>query len=300
MAEHRNAAGFLRITCVLLLYPVFNLGADPRFTVESARLIPQSYYVGDRVELRIVIRKNGNVDVSPPEELPRPAWGVLHDLRVISLENKSDIRLVFTPYQTGTQTFPPLKLGDIVLENQKIFVRSLVEEGHSGPVPPRGQVLLPATRLMIGLIVGGFIALPLIGTFLLLWMRPRLKGLIAFYREKLPYRRLQKALKSLKTQIAELDGRRFYIALGEQLKTYLSFRGGGNCLAYTTREMEDYLNKRLGTLEQKDRILEVLVFGDQVKFGGRRTRQEKRLKDLETVREITEALEKKEKVRVHL
>jgi hypothetical protein len=290
----------LRVLFILLFLPVFSIGADPRFVVESTLFIPQSYYVGDRVELRIIIRTNGNLEVSSPAELPKPPWGVLHNLRVLSRDNKREIRLVFTPYQTGTRTFPPLKLGEIVLENQKIFVRSLVEEGHSDPVPPRGQVLLPSTRLMIGLIVGGFIALPLVGTFLFVWLRPRIRGLSEFYRKRVPYRRLQKALKSLKTQIALLDGRRFYIALGDQLKAFLSFRSGGNCLAYTTREMEDYLTKYIGPAEEKERILEVLVFGDEVKFGGRKADQEKRLKDLEIIRDAAEALEKKEKLRVHL
>lgn len=291
----------VRVVWGILLFfgPVLFTGADPRYTVESSLFIPQSYYVGDRVELRVVLKTFGGLQAVPPRELPKLPWGELHEIRLNSAEARLEVRLVFTPFQPGTQTFPSLRLGDLAIEGLKVYVRSLVDEGRTDLAPPRGQLLLPSTKLIVGLVVGGFLALPLIGTFLLLWVRPRLRVLYARYQERRPYKRLQKFLHTLREQIQEIDGRRYYISLLEQMKIYLSHRGGGNCMAFTTREMEDYLFRSFDRREENERLLKIFVFGDEVKFGGRRASPEKKMEDLLAAVEISSLLEKEKKERAH-
>jgi len=175
-----------------------------------------------------------------------------------------------------------------------------VDEGFREPVPPRGQVLLPSTKLIFGLVIGGFIALPLAGTFLFLWLRPRFRLLAALYRERKPYRLLSAALRRLRDRCPELDGRGFYIALLEQLKIYLSHKGRENCRTFTTREMERFFETFIESRETRSRLFRVFVFGDEVKFGGREATTERRIEDLDAVEKIVEILEAKEKGRVHL
>lgn len=286
----RALTGFI----ILLTLSSF-LSADAGYTVQSSLFIPQSYYVGDRVELRIVLRTSGDVQVAPPREFPGVAWGEIHGARVSPREGAFEIRIHFTAYQPGTQTLPLLRFGDIVLEGQNVYVRSLVDEGRRDFSPPRGQLLLPSTKLVLGLTVGGFIALPLLGTFLFFWVRPRLGRLIARYLERRPYKRLQKELKILHEQNSELDGRRFYILLLEELKIYLSRRGGkGDCMAYTTREMEEYLIDFFADSSEVEPLLRIFQFGDRVKFGGGRTSREKRMEDLDLVAEISRKIEKRD------
>ena len=115
--------------------------------LENVSYIPQSYYVGDRVELRAVLRLSAGVRVSPSKELPRLAWGTVQDLKVSGSQGKYDLSILFTPFHPGTQTFPAFKLGDASVEGLKVHVRSLVDEGFRESIPPQGQLLLPSTKL---------------------------------------------------------------------------------------------------------------------------------------------------------
>jgi hypothetical protein len=281
------------LVIVNLIFLAVNLFAEAHYTVESIQFIPPVYYVGDRVEIRVATRPLGDIQVAPPRNFPDVPWGEFHDARIVPRDGNLEICIVFTPYQPGSQTIPNLRFGDIVLEGLRVSVRSLTDEGFREPAPPRGALLLPSTRLIVSLIVGLFIALPLVCAAAFIWLRPLLLRLALRYREGRPYRKLRKDLALLRSRIAETDSRRFYISLLDAVKAYLSHHGRNNCAACTTRELADSLQREFGNLPDTTAFLEVCHFGDEVKFGGRKSARAKRLKDIGLVAEFSAELENK-------
>ncbi|HQH79619.1 MAG TPA: hypothetical protein PK535_11675 [Synergistaceae bacterium] len=280
----------MRRTILLVLLTPSLVFAQARFTVESSQFIPQSYYVGDRVELRVLVRGEGYLRAEALREIPAFPWGEIHGGRILPQEDKFEIRITFTAYQTGTQTLPPLQFGDATLDGLKVHIRSLVDEGRMTPAQPRGQLLLPSTRLYIGLVTGGFLALPLLGAFLMVWVRPRAIRLAARYRERRPYRRFRRDLQALAGRMPLLDARSFYIALLDLVRGFLSRRCGVDCAAFTTRELGELFDRRLGAGREGDDLLRLFVFGDLVKFGGGGASLEKRSQHADLAAETAAAL----------
>ncbi|MDR2588368.1 MAG: hypothetical protein LBC67_02970 [Spirochaetales bacterium] len=277
---------------LLALWGVQPLSAENLYTVENIRFVPQTFYVGDRVELRLTVRAAASVQLTPPKNLPDISWGEFHDARVIPREAHREILIVFTSYETGSHTIPAMKFGDIVLEGLIAGVASLTDETFRDPAPHRGVLLLPGSRLVIALIAGILAALPLTFAAFRIWLRPVVGRLAAFSRERRPYRKLKKELSHLRSHIAEMDSRAFYISLLLSVKTYLTLRGKGNYLAWTTREMEAASCESLAYAAKSQELLSMFHFGDEVKFGGRTSSREKRLLDLGLVTEFSAKLEK--------
>jgi hypothetical protein len=266
-------------------------GADGRYTVDSIQFIPPAYYVGDRVELRAVVRASSDVRILPPREFPRIEWGEFHDAYILPRSEFVELHIFFTAYQPGNKTIPNLVCGDIVLQGLSASVRSLTEEGLWEPAPPHGNLLLPSTRLIIALAAGLLIVLPLAGFAGFFWLRPWLKKIAGYYRERRPYRKLKKDLALLRGRAGEADSRRFYICLLSALKLYMNRHIKANCLAFTTRELEAVFRTKFEDGRDGRELLDIFRFGDEVKFGGRECSREKRLQDLGLVSAILWRLE---------
>jgi hypothetical protein len=276
---------------LFFLFLTPHLFAQARYTVESIQFIPQEYYVGDRVELRVVVRASSDVRIAPPREFPAAAWGDFHDAHVLPRDNLTEIHIFFTPYQTGAQTVPNLNCGDVVLQGLSLSVRSLTEDGPRDPAPPRGNLLLPSTRLIIAAAAGLLIVLPLAGIAAFVWLRPWLERLAKRCRGRQPYRKLKKTLAALRGRAEENDSRHFYISLLDALKLYMTHHGGESCMAFTTRELEAYFARGLGDNPDRNTLLEIFHFGDEVKFGGRQSPREKRLADISRIAAAASRLE---------
>jgi hypothetical protein len=284
----------LRHTLTAVLLCVFfspPLSAQARYTIESIQFIPQAYYVGDRVELLVRVRSSSDARILPPRNFPALSWGEFHDARVLPRDDMTEIHIFFTPYQTGAQTLPNLTCGDVALQGLSVSVRSLTEDGPREPAPPHGNLLLPSTRLIIAAAAGLVIALPLAGLAAFVWLRPWLRRIVRSYRERQPYRKLKKTLAALRGRTGESDSRRFYISLLDAVKLYMNHHGEGNCMAFTTRELEAYFSRGLGNSPEKNALLEICRFGDEVKFGGRQSPREKRLADIGRLAGIASRLE---------
>jgi hypothetical protein len=258
--------------------------------VESVQFIPPAYYVGDRVELRAQVRSS-EAEVAAPRGFPEVSWGEFHDARVQAHGGFTEISVFFTAYQTGAQTIPSLVCGDVILEGLSVSVRSLVEEGFRDPAPPHGSLLLPATRLVIAAAAGLLILLPLLAWLCVFRLRPRLAKLARRWRERKPYRRLRRELAELSAKAADMDSRGFYIGLLDTVKLYMHARCEPGCVALTTRELEPYFERRFGSDPDKAALLDIFRFGDEVKFGGRESLREKRLRDAGQAARIAARLE---------
>jgi hypothetical protein len=65
----------------------------------------------------------------------------------------------------------------------------------------------------------------------------------------------------------------------------------GNCLAFTTRELETIFGRRFENSADGRLLLDIFHFADEVKFGGRESLREKRLQDIGLAAAITSRLE---------
>jgi hypothetical protein len=269
---------FFLLLCALASAPF--LGADGRYTVENIQFIPPVYYVGDRVEMRAVIRSASGVRILPPKEFPQIEWGEFHNANIIPRGDLAELHIFFTAYQTGSKVIPNLVCGDIVLRGLSVSVRSLTEDGPREPAPAHGNLLPPSTRLIIALGAGFLIAAPLTVLAGFIWLRPRLGKIIGNYRQRRNYRRLKKNLALLRGRAGETDSRQFYISLLEALKLCLNRHIKANCLAFTTRELETVFGKTFECPRDGQALLDIFRFGDEVKFGGKESSREKRLQDL--------------------
>ncbi|MDR1626008.1 MAG: hypothetical protein LBT33_05655 [Spirochaetia bacterium] len=279
----RRRRRFLRRALFLFLCafsPAPFSGADGRYTVEGIQFIPPAYYVGDRVELRAVVRASSGAQVLAPKQFPRVEWGEFHEASIVPRDGFIEIHIFFTAYQTGDKTVPNLVCGDVVLQGLNVSVRSLTEGAPQEPAPPHGNLLLPSTRLIIALAAGLLIVLPLAGLAGFVWLRPWLNKVIAYYRQRRPYRKLKKDLALLRGRAGEADSRQFYISFLDALKRYMNRHVRANCLAFTTRELEAVFRASFEDSRDGRGFLDIFRFGDEVKFGGRECSREKRLQDL--------------------
>ena len=77
------------------------------------------------------------------------------------------------------------------------------------------------------------------------------------------------------------------------MKAYRSGKYDACCAAYTTRELEEFFDRRLGGGREKESLLGLFEFGDQVKFGGGRASREKRMQDAALAAEAAASLERR-------
>lgn len=285
--------------------------AQGRYTVLQTVFLPPRFYVGDRVELRMRLSTPAGTVVRVPEILPEASGIEFQDVTVNRRGNETEVRIVFYPFYPGTQSLPPLELGDITLGDVKIHTDSLLNTEQDEWRPPRGQVLLPGTRLYFALIVLAAAVGFSVAAVLAVFGRSRVGRIVSLSRERRPYRRLRRVLKKLNAEIGSVDARAFYIVLLDELRSYLSGRLGTECRSATTRELDRHLERYMeDRLKASDRtaepdekltlregLLAPFRLGDLVKFGHRPSEPEERLAQLAALRRTVERLEKRLAVR---
>jgi hypothetical protein len=275
---------------LLLLIITVALGAQD-YTISRTVFIPSVYYVGDRVELRLTLRSALLDQIQLPQELPQPAWGTIHDIRIIDRGDEKDIRILFTSYYPGTRTLPAINLGPILLSDISIFVSSILTSNEQDLVPSRDQLILPGTQLIIILWSLLVLSVPLLWLVIFRWGRQYFAQLIARYREGLPYRRLVKSLRELTENAGAMDGRNFYIALLDLVREYLTGRIRVDARSATTRELEFALKKEVDNPSDRNFIVRLFHHGDLVKFASQPSTLKSRMDHLTQLQEVLEHIE---------
>ncbi len=286
----RVLSPFLLPVLLQLVLIVSPLGAD--YSVAGVTFLPQQFYVGDRVEMRAVVRLSRAEELTVPAPLPQLEWGDLHHIRLVPRGAEWEVRVIFTPFQPGTRTMPALNLGSVTVSGLSVHVPSIVEAGDYGePAPPQPQVVLPGTRLWTALLVVLLVLLPLAWIVFFRRGRRYLQELLQRYRERQPYRRLLRVVKQLTASIDQIDGRAFYIALLEQMRRYISTKVGADCMAATTGEIGAYLQRLPATDADRERLLQLFRYGDLVKFASVEASVSQRATHLGELRSVVESLE---------
>ena len=261
--------------------------------IERTLFLPQVFYVGDRVEMRVAFRTSPVVSPRLPEDTPSISWGTLHRVRLAEVSSGWELRVSFTPFQPGTQTLPEMDLGDVQLRGIDVPVPSILEEDQTELEPLRDQLLLPATRLLIAGSVAVLVVVPGAWVLFFRWGRRRIANLIHRYRDALPYRRISRSLKQLSNEMDDMSDREFYIQLLADFRGYLSHRMHTEVRSATTKELAGELDQYIPTEEDREAVLEVFKFGDRVKFASQRASTRARADHLEAVLRVLRHVERK-------
>lgn len=256
------------------------LAAAPARADEAAPvLIPPVVHVGDRARLVVPLPADPTA-VRAVVEAGLPRSKDLVVLRAELDDRAGKLRAVvdFMPLAVGLIALPPLEVGSIRVEGLSVTVSSVLEGdlGAAAPSPAEGPLAVPGTALL--LYGGAFAAVAAFAAAALLGG----KGLPAFARA-LERRRRGLAARSMRRVIARLEASldqgdaesfpaAYSILLGE-LRSYLTYRTGANCMALTPREFPG----AFGCSEGRDSAVgpaeaaalgELFRGGDRIRFGG--------------------------------
>ncbi len=284
-----------RYLLLLMISLFFSLQVFPAdaYKITQTMFLPKRFYVGDIVEMRIRLKVQSGISVTAPAALPSTGSVLFKNIDVLQRGEELEVKVVFSPYQPGTISLPPLTLGGIVLTDIKVHANSIFDEKPRSFAPPMGQVLIPSTRLLIGIIVGIIVIVPV---FLILGIRlvyRRFSRFLALQQEKQPYKKLVKTLHRLRQQAATLGGREFFIILSDDLRSYLSSRLNGNFVSATSTEIAALLKHVSAAPVYEKLISDVFIRGDLVKFGGKEADLNELSSCLNTVEEAVSLIEGK-------
>lgn len=257
----------LGIVCVFGVLCVIPTRAGAEVRLEDIEFIPPVFFVGDSVELRITLEADNPAAVTVPEVLPNAEWVEIRDVHVEYGADRVTVTAVFTPFAAGTRTLPNLSLGALQLNAIKVPTQSVLPAAHEGARRPRGQLVLPGTRMALALILGFLASAPFgvyAGSRFVWGCFVRFRDVFLIHR---PARRLQKVMKRLKAGAASESAAAWFSQLTDGLRSYLSERTGRDCRSSTTAEigkMHEFSSSECPA----GRLLAVLHNGDMVKFAG--------------------------------
>ena len=284
-----------KVLCPILFFLfiplVFSFG-EKNYTSEKVVFLPQDFFVGDSVEMRVVIKPAEGVRVSEPERFPDSYWIRIDKAEVMDLGGKYELRVFLRPYASGIRTLPPLQFGDVLLRDIRIRTSSVLDESSAGLSPPAGQMLLPGTRYYIALLVGLVFVLPVI--VLVFWGRLRAAIAARIYDrlKRRPYRKFSRALDEIESGMGGMDGGAFYTALVDTMREYFTGRGSLDYIAATTREGCRGITRDFGSLDCSDDLAAVFLVADQVKFGDKEILEQEREAHIAVVRDAAVLIEK--------
>lgn len=287
----------VRFLLIFLFFSFTGLSADTGVSVEDVIFIPREYYVGDEVELRIKLKLSEGLEILLPSELPESSWISIKSIELVDDKNNPELRIIFASFIPGTRSFPALFLGDIVLNSVKIHTSSLIDTSEKKFIGIAGQLLLPGTKLGLSLFVGVLFLGPVLLIILLGPIKRRITFLLKNGTSRGPIKKLNRTLRDLAVQKTGISCRRFYIRLSSAVREYLSKRLDTDFITLTTSDMELTLVKVLGHREFSGMLSDMMKLSDSIKFGKLTTDDEKKMSDIELVKNISKFLEAKIKVR---
>ncbi len=276
---------------VLLLCFLFDIYAGKNYTSDKIIFLPQDFYVGDLVEMRVVIRPDYGVKVEKPESFPSSYWVRIENAEVFPGDGEYELRIYLRPFAPGIRTLPVMQFGDIHLRDIRIQTKSVLDEGATPFAPPAEQIDLPGTNYYAAAIIGVLFLLPIFFIFFWNKLKKVFRAYILEIRKRRPYRRLQKALADLEKSINDKKGKDFYTILVDELRIYLTARGSIDYKAATAKESARMISKDFRSIAGYYNLIKIFELADKVKFGGRRVLASRREEDLLAVRGFVEKVE---------
>ncbi len=257
-----------RILCMLAIFalPLSHIVAQEAVTIQRTLLLPQNFYVGDQVEMRMTLRVPDMHRIEMPQHIRQPGWGSIGNIRIHSDDIHVELRIQFTSYVPGIITLPDIQLGTFRLSGVPVYVNSILKEQKQELQGLRQQLLLPHTTLFILLCLSVLFGIPLL---IYLIKKPLLKiyrYLLQKYQLRKPYRQFNSQMKVLKHEMGDMSEKQFYIDLTTHLRTFLSDEVSPHCLAATSRELPAIILKEGIDKNMAERIAELFLQSDFIKF----------------------------------
>ncbi len=274
---------------VLLLYLVPGTALHAQ-AISQVVFLPQTFYVGDMVEARVVVRTPETLTLTVPDPLPSTEWITVHSVTIVQRADGFEARIVFQPFFVGTRQLPVIGLGSMELTGVNVLVNSMVTLDDLDPAPVREQLLLPGTRLLIAAVVFTVVLIPVLVFGTGRWIRRWTAYLARRWQENRPYRRLTKNLRVLQSEMHQLDGKRYYIRLLDEARVFFDRHFSASILASTTEELDGRLQQAGAPPEVRHVLVEIFRFGDLVKFAQQTVTLDDRTRHLEELRDLAQTV----------
>jgi hypothetical protein len=185
-------AGILLSSLALIVLPT----PVPAQIVSQVVFLPQTYYIGDRVEARVVLRDVSVEEITIPDQLPTTPAVTIDSVSTVQRADGVEVRFVFQPFFTGTRELPPIDLDGVTVSGVSAFVTSVAGPGEELElVSVRDQLILPGTQLQLAFAMAALIGVPTVVIVAGGWGRRRLSGIRRWYRD---------VDEELRTRIVEL------------------------------------------------------------------------------------------------
>lgn len=283
----------LLLICIFFMFLQNSFAQE--FSISKTNFLPKEFYVGDFVELELIIRTADREKIKIPEVLPNEDWVEFEsDIRVIDHPEGARIKIVFRSFYPGIRTLPALDFDVFTISSVKIKTESILSdpsEAGTGFAAPREQMYLPGTQVIIIILVFVFLVIPMFLLFLAGRLKKWLKKTMAQQREKKPIKRFFRTLDDLKKQAGRISSREFYIELTLAVRKYLSIRSGKDYQTITTKEIDTQIEINFAGIYHLHDLVEVLKYGDEIKFSPRRSSYYKEIRDIELIVKVVTAIE---------
>ncbi len=263
------------------------------YRIEQTTFLPPVFYVGDVVELRLRISTDGVPLPSAPDTIPQADWITIHDVRIIPIAADYDVRIRFTSFRPGALDIPEISIGDVRLSPLHIdtaSIRSRDTTDFRGVFDP---MLLPGTKLVIGIGAGVLMFGPLVALLLFGWLRRTITSLTGPLKARRPYRILGRRLETLHASAPRMDSREFYRLLFDSFREYLTARSDRTFTAATTSETDRLAREEFDGIEPLEALSRLVPTIDRAKFGGAESPATEKLKGLELVRSAAAEIERR-------
>ena len=278
---------------LLLLFVLLPLSIwGQNYQIHNQSFLPADYYVGDTVQMSFTLRTDKTYNITPPVILPDPGWVKILSVDVVAGARETQVSISLIPYYPGTRTLPALEMGDLTVDDLKLFTSSMLNTESSRDVAGiRPPLLIPGTRTVGAILFSILFSLPIFLIFLFRVIRNRTGDIIRSYRVNLPYRQFQRLVRRIRRSMVSMPEKEFYYRFSKGLKTYLSSRFHEDLTSSTTTEIE--------ALMSRSRVQESVVLAlaglfhriDRVKFAGEKLLYSDREQLLSEVEQLSEALE---------
>lgn len=272
---------------------------DGDLAILESTISPNEISVGDRVEMRVVLRSNEPEQIELPEEYPSNQSVEIRSMRMIQRDDDREIRLVLSPFRTGTLTVPEIDVGPGTLSGARFRVQSVLpEDGSAELAPVKAPGFLPGFQVIALVLLVVLVSAPFALYRLTVSVVGRIGTALAAHRANRPFRLFLRSIREISTLFDSLNARNFYIRLVDDLRQYLSERLHPDFMVATANEVPFLLQGSIEDDAMRERINALFQRADLVKFASQGADSEQRRDDLETVVTLVSVLEERNESRV--
>ncbi len=262
--------------------------------IEGMNLLPVRFYVGDNVELRLIVSVPPGRTLVLPVQIPDLKWIEINEnIRISGLDgNMYELRILFTTFIPGSHLLSNIIIGDFMIPDVPIDTRSILEDKEiTGLAPFEEQAELPGTWIILGIMIFIVLFMPYIlliaGKQLLIVFKK-----IQLNRKKeLPGNKLRKGLRKIKHSLKKISPLTFFVQITELLREYLSDRLNLPVLTATTRELNKLLFDNVHKKRYTEKVVSIFRRADLIKFAGYKGRRGELSSTLDNVFNLIDIIE---------